>query len=310
MLLSLANVLAVFGVGCDGEPVGAPAVGCQAEANVLCGRPLNLAHRGGGNLRPENTLEAFRNAVSVGADVLELDVQRTADDVIVVIHDATVDRTTDGTGAVGDLLFAELEQLDAGYWFTTDGGATYPYRGMAIRIPTLEQVLAAHPSMHFSIEIKDTAPTVTPVLAMISAHGLADQVVIASFYDRVLGEVRDQAPAMLTTMSLGEMVEFAQLTETTELTYAPPAAIIQAPVDELTDGVIARAHRMNLVVQAWTVDDVARMSDLLARGVDGIITNLPDQLAAVISAPSTPPRVRSMRRRRRRCQTPRRSTRR
>jgi glycerophosphoryl diester phosphodiesterase len=106
---------------------------------------LNIAHRGGGRLRPEATLPAFENALSVGADVLEFDLHASSDGVVVVIHDETVDRTTDGTGAVQAMTFAELRMLDAGYEFTPDGGQTFPYRGMGIQIPTLVEVLAGFP---------------------------------------------------------------------------------------------------------------------------------------------------------------------
>ncbi|HDH09983.1 MAG TPA: glycerophosphodiester phosphodiesterase, partial [Chloroflexi bacterium] len=96
-------------------------------------RPLVMAHRGAG-LAPENTLVAFQKALDLGADVLELDVHATKDGEIVVIHDETVDRTTDGRGAVKDFTLEELKRLDAGYHFTPDGGVTYPYRGRGITI--------------------------------------------------------------------------------------------------------------------------------------------------------------------------------
>jgi glycerophosphoryl diester phosphodiesterase len=147
----------LLGAGCGANEPLRPDNSCLSRDHFLCGRPLNMAHRGGANLRPENTLVAFSNAVAIGVDVLELDVQRTADDVVVVIHDATVDRTTEGVGALGTLTFADVDQLDAGYRFTTDGGATYPYRGMGIRVPTLEQVLAAFPPPTFRSRSR-TAP--------------------------------------------------------------------------------------------------------------------------------------------------------
>src|SRR6185503_6389493 len=95
---SIAALVCVLGASCGTDEPVANDNGCRPEEHFLCGRPRNLAHRGGANLRPENTLAAFSNAVAIGADVLELDVQHTADNVVVVIHDATVDRTTDGVG--------------------------------------------------------------------------------------------------------------------------------------------------------------------------------------------------------------------
>jgi glycerophosphoryl diester phosphodiesterase len=125
---------------------------------------------------------------------------------------------------------------------------------------------------------------VSPVLALLSSLGLDDQVVIASFYDNILVKVRTDAPSLLTTMSLGEMVDFENLTDEEETTYTPPAPLIQAPVDRVTDETLARARRHHLAVQAWTVDDEATMHDLLGRGVDGIVTNAPDLLQAVIGS--------------------------
>lgn len=275
---------AMCATGCSA--VAAPPADhrCLPADNFLCGRPRNLAHRGGANLRPENTLGAFSNAVEIGADVLELDVRSTADGVVVVLHDSTVDRTTDGVGQVSRLTAAAIAQLDAGHRFTRDGGATFPERGLGIRVPTLAQVLGGFPAARFSIEIKDHTGTVGPVLALVSSLGLTDRVEIASFADDILAEVRATAPDVLTTMSLAEMVELANLTDADEPTYVLPAPIVQAPVDQLTPAILARAQRLQLVVQVWTVDDEATMADLLARGVDGIITNDPVRLRAVIGA--------------------------
>jgi len=97
-----------------------------------------IAHRGGAGLRPENTLAAFQHAAQLGADVLEMDLRVAADGAIVVMHDATVERTTDGAGAVASLKLAELKRLDAGYRWSPDGGATFPYRGRGVRVPALQ----------------------------------------------------------------------------------------------------------------------------------------------------------------------------
>jgi glycerophosphoryl diester phosphodiesterase len=120
--------------------------------------PVNFAHRGGAKIVPENTLEGFREGLRVGAGVLELDVHATADGHVVVIHDETVDRTTDGSGAVREMTLAEVKRLDAGYWFTPDGGKTYPYRGEGVRVPTLEEVYRQFPDVPINVEIKGERP--------------------------------------------------------------------------------------------------------------------------------------------------------
>src|SRR5690606_10387712 len=112
--------------------------------------------RGGAALAPENTLEAFRQAIEWwDADVLEIDVRPTSDGEAVVLHDATVERTTDGRGSAADHPLAWLQELDAGYRFTPDGGRHYPCRGQGTRIPTLGEVMAAFPRHRINIEIKD-----------------------------------------------------------------------------------------------------------------------------------------------------------
>src|ERR671911_2347933 len=126
--------------------------------------PVNLAHRGASTLAPENTIEAFRLAVEAGAGGLELDVHMTRDGHIVVIHDATVDRTTSGTGAVSEMTLDELRRLDAGHNFSPDGGPARPYRGRDVRVPTLEEVLEEFPAVAVNIEIKAGTPGIEETL--------------------------------------------------------------------------------------------------------------------------------------------------
>ena len=137
--------------------------------------PVNLAHRGASALAPENTIEAFRLAVEAGAGGLELDVHMTRDGHIVVIHDATVDRTTNGSGAVSEMTLDELRGFDAGHNFSPDGGPTRPYRGRGVRVPTLGEVLEEFPGVAVNIEIKAPTPgieeTVLGVLREANASG-------------------------------------------------------------------------------------------------------------------------------------------
>ena len=108
--------------------------------------PLVVAHRGGSALWPENTLRAFQAATTLGVDVLEMDLHSTADDVLVVCHDASLDRTTNGTGAIREQTHSKVRALDAGYHWTNDGGASYPFRGKGFRVPTLEEVFQRFPT--------------------------------------------------------------------------------------------------------------------------------------------------------------------
>ena len=128
------------------------------------GRPLVMAHRGGAGLWPENTMFAFERAAEMGADVIETEIHSTADNNLVLIHDKTVDRTTNGTGPVNSFTLAELKELDAGYKWTTDGGRTFPFRGKGITVPTLEEVFTGLPNIPINIDIKQIAPSLAAPL--------------------------------------------------------------------------------------------------------------------------------------------------
>src|SRR3712207_1049608 len=146
--------------------VSLPGLACFVALILRKGRkrtirgdwPVNLAHRGASALAPENTIEAFRLAVETGAGGLELDVHMTRDGHIVVIHDATVDRTTNGSGAVSEMTLHDLRGFDAGYHFSPDGGPSRPYRGRSVRVPTLGEVLEEFPEVAVNIEIKAPTP--------------------------------------------------------------------------------------------------------------------------------------------------------
>src|SRR5205823_2895641 len=146
-------------------------------------RVLNYAHQGGAAEAPSSTLFALSRAVSVGADALELDVHATADGELVVCHDATVDATTEGSGAIADMTMAEVAALDNGYRFTTDGGATFPYRGRGrdFGVATLRSVLEQFPSVFLNLDIKQTAPDVKPyesaLAGLLRSFGRVDDVI-------------------------------------------------------------------------------------------------------------------------------------
>ncbi len=269
----------------DAPSVDAPRAPCAPAGNVLlCGAPLLIAHRGGGALRPEETLPAYENAAALHADVLELDVHTTSDGEVVCMHDDRVDRTTNGAGAVHALTLAQVRALDAGYRFTTDGGATFPYRGRGVTVPTLAEVLAAHPAAWFSIEIKQTEPDIVDrVLRVVDASGAASRVVLVSFTDAVVRAIRTRRPDLVTGMSLAEFVAFARLRPAAEETYAPPTTISQLPAESVTAEVVARAERFGVRIHAWTVNDRATMVRLLDLGVHGIMTDDPALLADVLA---------------------------
>jgi glycerophosphoryl diester phosphodiesterase/membrane-associated phospholipid phosphatase len=249
-----------------------------------------IAHSGAQGHAPTNTIEAFDLALEQGADTLEMDLQLTADDEVVVIHDGTVDRTTDGTGAVRELTLEQVRALDAG-WYFEDVDGTHPFRGRGIGVPTLEEVLERYPDTHLIIELKtDGGPAlIQPVIDLVRERGRVDgSVTIASFSTDYLEPVRDQLPAVPTNMPEGETTGFyvRQLVGLHPW-WTPPGELFQVP--EYHDGrhvvtprFVRAAERLGVDVQVWTVNDPEQMHRLLDAGVHGIMTDFPDRLVDVL----------------------------
>ncbi len=252
----------------------------------LAGTPLLIAHRGGAGLAPENTLEAFTNAVERwGADILEMDVQSTRDGEIVVIHDATVDRTTEGAGAVGEMTWAELRELDAGHRFLDPAGQP-GYRSRGVRIPLFREVLEAFPGVRLNVEAKDdrSAPG---LVDLVLRHGAQDRVLVAAEWERNRRMVKGYpgpwgaSRRQLTLFHLLHRLPFGGF-------YTPGCDALQVPEAHrgrriLTPRFIREAHRRKLPLHVWTVDDPDDMRRLLAWGVDGIQTDRPDRLAPILT---------------------------
>lgn len=251
----------------------------------MAGAPLLVAHRGGGRLAPENTMEAFTAAVDRwGADMLEMDVHATADGRIVVIHDATVDRTTDGTGPVATLRWDELRALDAGFRFRDpEGRASFAGRG--VRIPLFEEVLGRFPRTRINVEAK-VAQVTAGLVDLIRRHGATHRVLVAATHEDARAVHHGyEGP---TSASRTQLVR-AHLLFRLGLSrfHVPPTDALQLPDrwegrQVLTPELIRWAHRCNLPVHAWTIDEKADMERLLDWGVDGIQTDRPDRLAAVL----------------------------
>ncbi len=251
---------------------------------------LVIAHRGGAGLRPENTLAAFQHAVELGVDVLEMDIHSTSDGVLVTIHDATVDRTTNGTGQVQDLTFTALQELDAGYsWTVDDAQADHPYRGQGITIPALEEIFQTFPSIPMNIEIKQLEPSIAqPFCDLIRQYEMVDQVLVASFHPQALNEFREACPEVATSGVENDIRVFYIL-NTIKLgaVYQPVAHAFQVPeysggLHVVTPGFVSGAHRHNVEVHVWTVNEVEQMERMIEAGVDGIITNYPDRLLELV----------------------------
>ncbi len=257
--------------------------------------PLVVAHRGGSGLWPENTLLAFRESAALGADALEMDVHSTRDDVLVALHDDSVDRTTNGEGAIRHLTLAEAQALDAGYQWTADDGASYPYRGEGAQVPTLEEVFQALPEQRLNIEIKQRDPPITePLCRLIREHDMENWVLIASFDPGTMTDFRNECPGVATSATASEIRSF--LTMYTVLLgnlYRGVAEAFEVPprlrdMAIVTPDFVERSHNHNIRVLVWTVNEEDEMKRFLDLGVDGILTDYPDRLMSLVSLTSPP----------------------
>ena len=292
-----------IGTGGDGGAAGAGGQGgaggsgpkCQTPQEMLrCDKVLNIAHGGGLLIRPDHTLLAYDQALEDGADMLELDIHETSDHVIIVMHDATVDDTTNCTGLIKEMTFAELRECDAGYEWTQDG-ETYPYRGIGLVVPSLEEVLDTYPDTPVNIEIKQSEPSlVDNLVALVRQYEFEDKMVGASFSDDILAELRAAAPEIATSLGEGESISFwIKSNAPIDPEYVPPGEFLQFPVEYdlgggnivevLHPGFMQRVEEHDMYVHIWTVNDEAEMRELIeVHGVHGIMTDDPPLLTRVI----------------------------
>ena len=233
---------------------------------------LVIAHRGASARAPENTLEAFQCALDDGADALELDVRLSRDGVPVVIHDPTLDRTTDRTGTVADLTWAEIQRTNAGarhhdsMWTTRQ-----------VRVPSLEEVLDGVRDLPLLIEIK-AAEAQSAVAEVVTRLGAATRVVVAAFEHRALEEFRGGPIAV--GASRRDIARLTLRARTGLPVSIPPVACFAVPdqwrgLEIPTPRSVALARRCGAPIHVWTVDDPGRALQLWRRGVSGIITNRP-----------------------------------
>lgn len=325
----------------NAEPTAAEATGTIANDDSSCdtpfgkdpnpwlvngGDPLNFAHRGGVTDFPENTLYAYAEAAVAGADVLEMDVFQTMDNHLVILHDAAgVGRTTNGEGRIVDMTLAEVQALDAAYWFIPGEGTRrdrpeedYIFRGIAtgdkppppgysaedFRIPTLDEALARFPHKLINVELKedDGVGNYEQQMAdLLLRYGRIDDLIVASFDDTANGNFKAAAPCIYSSLPLGLgfqiLIEFfstGMLPEVPEHIAAqvpPDASQIgdQIPGDEpipiVTPELVEAAHAVDTAVQVWTINNCEDMLRIMDMGVDGIMTDQPLLLESLLQTP-------------------------
>lgn len=236
------------------------------------GRPAVVAHRGASAEAPENTLAAFRRALEIGADAVELDVHLSADGHPVVLHDPLLQRTTDGAGLVRDHPLDVLRRLDAGRWF----GEAYAGE----RVPTLAEALDLLRRVRVIVEIKN-GPIYYPGIAARVASVVAEvghpAVTVSSFDHPVLLEVAAAAPALPTAVLFA-----ARPVAPVRLAADAGARYLHPHWAYATADLVAAAHAAGLLVECWTADEPEAQRHLAAAGVDGIMTNHPARLLALL----------------------------
>lgn len=299
-------------------PIAAPVQAQVADNPWLERRVLNIAHQGGEIEAPSNTLFSLKTAKEKGADVLELDVHMTADNELVVIHDATVDRTTNGTGRVDSMTLKELKVLDAAHWFVPDcgtcpdeNGSAYAYRGFAtgavpipkelsrfepndFTIPTLREVLETFPKDLINIEIKATAPDTTPyeeqLAALLAEYERGDDTIVVSFLDHANERFKLYNSDVSTATATGETAAFwATAQGPLPGSPNPRYQALQVPIElqgatVVTEDFVEKAHANGLAVHVWTINDEETMRWLVDIGVDGIMTDRPTLLEDVLGS--------------------------
>src|SRR5919206_609208 len=239
-----------------------------------------VAHRGASARAPENTLRAFELALEEGADALELDVHATTDDIAVVVHDPTLDRTTDATGAVSKLPLERVRAADAGARFSPDGGRTFPWRGRGLRIPTLDEVLVAFPTAPLVIEIK-TARAQDAVRRTLIERSALDRCVVMSFRADALSLFR--GPPWLTGASTTDVRRLLVRAALGRPLRNAPYRTLSIPerwrgVPLPIRRIAAVARLVDKPVHIWTVDSPSRAQRLWRAGVSGIVTNDPARI--------------------------------
>lgn len=254
------------------------------------GWPITMAHRGGAAIAPENTLEAFRTAASLGDVVLELDAQTSADGEVVVFHDTRVDRTTDGRGAVAELTLAELQSLNAAHRLPRGRRHNRRWRAQGLRIPTLAEIYREFPDHFVVIELKgQRSGTEQAVWSVIEAAGAQRRTVVATNGTASIKRFRRASGGTVATAaSVREFASFKALGALgLQRLYRPRFQALQPPerykgFRVLTPALVRRAHDAGLRVDVWTVDREADMRRLLSWGVDGIMTDRPDVLTHLL----------------------------
>lgn len=258
---------------------------------------LNIAHRGGAGERPESTMEAFRHALDVGADLLELDVHLSADGELLICHDPDLSRITGDAVALSDLTVPEIQAMDAGFlWKRQEGpqqesAQEFPYRGKGLYLPTLEELFETFEAAQVNVDIKVEDPRAAEETArVIRAFRRQERTAVASFHHRQLRRFRRIAPEIATSASPTDVRLFLIGSRLGVARYlGDTIAYLQVPeyhgsLQLVNRRFLSQAHQAGREVHVWTVNDLDQMRRLIELGVDGIVTDFPSRLSALLDS--------------------------
>jgi glycerophosphoryl diester phosphodiesterase len=251
--------------------------------------PWLVAHRGGSLLAPENTLAAFDGAVALGADAIETDARLTRDGVVVAFHDEDTARLLGAGGTIEERSLAEVQLLDAGANFAP-GGASPPYRGRGLTVPTLEEAFRRYPDMRFNVDAKAEDPALARALVeVVVKAGAEDRVCLGSFSDAQAERLGALLPRCARFLPQQAAACHVMAARTGGSAAACPGGYDLADLPHrlgemlvVDAAVVAHFHGLGIPVHVWTVDEEEEMRELLALGVDGIVTDRPDVLRRVM----------------------------
>lgn len=255
---------------------------------------LVIAHRGGKGLAPEGTMAAFDNAASLEVDVFEYDTHMTSDGHLVVIHDDTVDRTTNGSGKINEMSLEDVQLLDAGYNFVDDAGE-YSFRDKGVYIPTVEEMFQKYPNMRHLIELKDTnAPelyddVIEELWRLIQKYNMEDNVMVGSFTHSINERFEEVSWGEIPIGAGEDAVRDFATKHVAYLNGLASSSVdsLQLPTesdgyDLTTNNLIQSAKARGMSVYYWTINDKETMRELVEKNVDGIMTDYPNLLIEVL----------------------------
>jgi glycerophosphoryl diester phosphodiesterase len=275
-------------LGCaTSTPTSSRAPSSSTGNPFRIGRPLVIPHGGGDGLFPEDTLYAYEHSIALGGDVIDADVQVTADGVPIAFHDATLQPVTNGTGNVEDKTYADLANLDAGWNFVK--GGEHPFRGMGIRIPTIRSILEEFPHTLVTLDLKDLRTSaVEPLCTLLRTLNRTNDVYIGVDATEQVLLFRQRCPEVRTSGTDADRRAFRAARAANDATFvttqlvSQPEFVAADGTRRITSDYLAFSHSKNIAVLTWTVDDPDDMTKLIKLGVDGIYTRRPDVMIKLL----------------------------